>query len=70
MAAHFKLMQLHFGAFQIEDILKKAGKSHLYTRLSYPGAGHLIEPPYTPHSRMSVWRIKPEKSEISDKGYG
>ncbi|XP_051931503.1 peroxisomal succinyl-coenzyme A thioesterase-like isoform X1 [Hippocampus zosterae] len=45
----------------IEDILKTAGKSHLYTCLSYPGAGHLIEPPYTPHSRMSVWRIKPEK---------
>nr|XP_061814278.1 peroxisomal succinyl-coenzyme A thioesterase-like [Nerophis lumbriciformis] len=45
----------------IEDVLKAAGKSHLYTRLSYPGAGHLIEVPYTPHARLSVWRIKPEK---------
>uniref|UniRef100_A0A3Q3DKK0 Uncharacterized protein n=1 Tax=Hippocampus comes TaxID=109280 RepID=A0A3Q3DKK0_HIPCM len=41
--------------------LKTAGKSYLYTRLSYPGAGHLIEPPYAPHTRMSYWRVKPEK---------
>ncbi|XP_077459409.1 peroxisomal succinyl-coenzyme A thioesterase-like [Stigmatopora argus] len=45
----------------IEDVLKAAGKSHLYTCLSYPGAGHLIETPYTPHTRVSVWKIKPEK---------
>ncbi|XP_019736446.1 acyl-coenzyme A thioesterase 4-like [Hippocampus comes] len=45
----------------IEDGLKTAGKSYLYTRLSYPGAGHLIEPPYAPHTRMSYWRVKPEK---------
>ncbi|XP_077386602.1 bile acid-CoA:amino acid N-acyltransferase-like isoform X2 [Festucalex cinctus] len=45
----------------IADVLKRVGKSHLYTCLSYSGAGHLIEPPYTPHSRMSLWRSKPEK---------
>ncbi|XP_061688705.1 peroxisomal succinyl-coenzyme A thioesterase-like [Syngnathoides biaculeatus] len=45
----------------IEDLLKKAGKSHLYTCLSYPGAGHLIETPCTPHARMSMWKVKPEK---------
>uniref|UniRef100_A0A8C7XSY5 Acyl-coenzyme A thioesterase 4-like n=1 Tax=Oryzias sinensis TaxID=183150 RepID=A0A8C7XSY5_9TELE len=47
------------------ETLRAAGKSHLFTRLSYPGAGHLIEPPYSPMSRatfiffscsvMTVW---------------
>ncbi|KAF6735730.1 Acyl-coenzyme A thioesterase 2, mitochondrial [Oryzias melastigma] len=45
----------------IEKTLRAAGKSHLFTRLSYPGAGHLIEPPYSPMSRASFWVIKPEK---------
>ncbi|XP_062254868.1 bile acid-CoA:amino acid N-acyltransferase-like [Platichthys flesus] len=45
----------------IEETLKAADKSHLFTRLSYPGAGHLIEPPYSPNSRISLWRVKPEK---------
>lgn len=45
----------------IESTLKAAGKSHLFTRLSYPGAGHLIEPPYAPHSRSSLWSVKPKK---------
>uniref|UniRef100_A0A3Q3AW77 Uncharacterized protein n=1 Tax=Kryptolebias marmoratus TaxID=37003 RepID=A0A3Q3AW77_KRYMA len=38
-----------------------AGKSHLFTRLSYPGAGHLIEPPYAPNVRESMWTYKPKK---------
>lgn len=50
---------------QIEKTLRAAGKSHLFTRLSYPGAGHLIEPPYSPMSRASFWVIKPEKRESS-----
>ncbi|CAI5688170.1 unnamed protein product [Oreochromis niloticus] len=45
----------------IEEALRSAGKSHQFTRLSYPGAGHLIEPPYTPCARASLWRAKPEK---------
>lgn len=45
----------------IEKALKAVGKSHLFTRLSYPGAGHLIEPPYTPNSRTSFWSVKPIK---------
>ncbi|XP_029007502.1 peroxisomal succinyl-coenzyme A thioesterase-like [Betta splendens] len=45
----------------IEETLRAAGKPELFTRLSYPGAGHLIEPPYAPNSRMSMWRIKPQK---------
>ncbi|KAM3622344.1 uncharacterized protein V6R79_023449 [Siganus canaliculatus] len=45
----------------IEETLKAAGKSHLFTRLSYPGAGHFIEPPYAPNSRASLWKTKPNK---------
>ncbi|XP_049893163.1 bile acid-CoA:amino acid N-acyltransferase-like isoform X5 [Epinephelus moara] len=45
----------------IKETLKAAGKSQLFTRLSYPGAGHLIEPPYTPHSRASLWSVKQNK---------
>ncbi|XP_070708638.1 bile acid-CoA:amino acid N-acyltransferase-like [Pempheris klunzingeri] len=45
----------------IEETLSAAGKSQLFTRLSYPGAGHLIEPPYTPNARTSLWSIKPTK---------
>lgn len=48
-------------ADEIEKALKAAGKSHLFTRISYPGAGHLIEPPYAPNARMSLWRVKPDK---------
>ncbi|KAI3369459.1 hypothetical protein L3Q82_007677 [Scortum barcoo] len=46
---------------KIEETLRAAGKSHLFTRLSYPGAGHLIEPPYMPNSRVSLWSVKPQK---------
>ncbi|XP_041813252.1 bile acid-CoA:amino acid N-acyltransferase-like isoform X2 [Chelmon rostratus] len=45
----------------IEETLRAAGKSQLLTRLSYPGAGHLIEPPYTPNARASLWTVKPKK---------
>ncbi|KAM6948070.1 bile acid-CoA:amino acid N-acyltransferase-like isoform 1-T1 [Lycodopsis pacificus] len=45
----------------IEETLRDAGKSQLFTLLSYPGAGHLIEPPYTPNSRLSLWSFKPKK---------
>uniref|UniRef100_A0A1A7YGV4 Uncharacterized protein n=1 Tax=Iconisemion striatum TaxID=60296 RepID=A0A1A7YGV4_9TELE len=48
-------------ADMIEESLRSAGKSHLFTRLSYPGAGHLIEPPYSPNARASMWSIKPKK---------
>ncbi|KAM7422315.1 hypothetical protein PAMA_010402 [Pampus argenteus] len=45
----------------IEETLKAAGKSQLFTHLSYPGAGHLIEPPYSPNARTSLWSVKPKK---------
>ncbi|XP_029989732.1 peroxisomal succinyl-coenzyme A thioesterase-like isoform X2 [Sphaeramia orbicularis] len=48
----------------MEETLKASGKAHLFTRLSYPGAGHLIEPPYSPNARLSLWSIKPVKFTI------
>lgn len=38
---------------QIEMMMTKAGNGHLLTILAYPEAGHLIEPPYSPHFRSS-----------------
>ncbi|KAM9376639.1 peroxisomal succinyl-coenzyme A thioesterase-like [Pholidichthys leucotaenia] len=43
-AAHIKLM------------MERAGNDHLLTVLSYPDAGHLIEPPYLPHFRSSFYK--------------
>lgn len=48
-------------ANMLEERLKAAGKGHLLTRLSYPGAGHLIEPPYAPNTRISLFSVKPKK---------
>ena len=41
-------LNVEFNARQIYDRMKKVGKGHLCNILSYPGAGHVIEPPYTP----------------------
>lgn len=38
---------------QMTQMMRAAGNEHLLTILQYPDAGHLIEPPYTPHFRAS-----------------
>ncbi|XP_016516809.1 acyl-coenzyme A thioesterase 4-like isoform X3 [Poecilia formosa] len=40
----------------MKGMMERAGNSHLLTLLSYPNAGHLIEPPYMPHARVSLFR--------------
>ncbi|XP_034540880.1 bile acid-CoA:amino acid N-acyltransferase-like [Notolabrus celidotus] len=45
----------------VEVTLNAAGKSHLFTRLPYPGAGHLIEPPYAPNARRPLYKVEPNK---------
>ncbi|XP_073722985.1 acyl-coenzyme A thioesterase 1-like isoform X1 [Misgurnus anguillicaudatus] len=45
-------------AEDMEEIMKNAGNLHLLEVLTYPGAGHLIEPPYTPHFRASNFIIQ------------
>ncbi|KAF3706104.1 Acyl-coenzyme A thioesterase 4 [Channa argus] len=42
-------------AMDIKQMMERAGNGHLLTILSYPNTGHLIEPPYTPHTRTSVF---------------
>ncbi|XP_060933262.1 peroxisomal succinyl-coenzyme A thioesterase-like [Limanda limanda] len=40
-------------AMDIKEMMEGAGNSHLLTVLSYPNTGHIIEPPFTPHTRAS-----------------
>lgn len=49
----------------MKQMMEEVGKSHQLTILSYPGAGHLIEPPYTPHCQASNFII----ADTRTKGY-
>ncbi|TNN50970.1 Bile acid-CoA:amino acid N-acyltransferase [Liparis tanakae] len=40
-------------AEDMAHMMRAAGKEHLLTRIEYPDAGHLIEPPYSPHVRAT-----------------
>uniref|UniRef100_A0A667YQK4 Acyl-CoA thioesterase 19 n=1 Tax=Myripristis murdjan TaxID=586833 RepID=A0A667YQK4_9TELE len=42
-------------ADDMREMMEGAGNSHLLTVLSYPRAGHLIEPPYSPHCRAGTF---------------
>ncbi|KAF7694092.1 acyl-CoA thioesterase 18 [Silurus meridionalis] len=44
-------------AEDIERMTEVAGNRHLLKVLVYPGAGHLIEPPYTPHHRATNFMV-------------
>ncbi|XP_033490561.2 peroxisomal succinyl-coenzyme A thioesterase-like isoform X2 [Epinephelus lanceolatus] len=43
-------------AMDMREMMEQAGNGHLLTVLSYPKAGHLIEPPFTPFIRASPIR--------------
>ncbi|CAM9279698.1 unnamed protein product, partial [Lampetra planeri] len=43
-------------AQDMKQMMERAGNNHLLTILSYPNSGHLIEPPYMPHTRTSTFR--------------
>ncbi|KAM9468195.1 acyl-coenzyme A thioesterase 1-like [Clarias gariepinus] len=51
-------------AEDMERMSEKAGNQHLFKILIYPGAGHLIEPPYTPHHRASNFTVPGKKKVI------
>uniref|UniRef100_A0A3P9KER2 Acyl-CoA thioesterase 19 n=1 Tax=Oryzias latipes TaxID=8090 RepID=A0A3P9KER2_ORYLA len=40
----------------MKQMMERAGNDQLLTLLSYPETGHLIEPPYTPHTPSSMFR--------------
>lgn len=42
--------------YQMQEMMSGAGNAHLLTVLLYPNTGHLIEPPYSPHTRSSSFR--------------
>uniref|UniRef100_H2MXC6 Acyl-CoA thioesterase 19 n=1 Tax=Oryzias latipes TaxID=8090 RepID=H2MXC6_ORYLA len=46
----------HESATDMKQMMERAGNDQLLTLLSYPGTGHLIEPPYTPHTPSSMFR--------------
>ncbi|KAL3044460.1 hypothetical protein OYC64_012869 [Pagothenia borchgrevinki] len=43
-------------AIDMREMMERAGNSHLLTVLSYKNTGHLIEPPFTPFVRASIFR--------------
>uniref|UniRef100_A0A8C1M4L7 Acyl-CoA thioesterase 19 n=1 Tax=Cyprinus carpio TaxID=7962 RepID=A0A8C1M4L7_CYPCA len=50
-------------AADMKKMMEEAGNSHLLTVLSYPGTGHLIEPPYSPHVRFSDFKLLEAKTK-------
>ncbi|XP_064872558.1 acyl-coenzyme A thioesterase 1-like [Oncorhynchus nerka] len=51
-------------ADDMKQMMERAGNSHLLTTLSYPGAGHLIEPPYGPHCRSCTFVLQPGQQRV------
>ncbi|XP_056116418.1 acyl-coenzyme A thioesterase 5-like [Rhinichthys klamathensis goyatoka] len=51
-------------AADMEMMMEKAGNRHLLTVLTYPDAGHLIEPPYSPHFRATNFMLQQMKEKI------
>ncbi|XP_031714817.1 peroxisomal succinyl-coenzyme A thioesterase-like [Anarrhichthys ocellatus] len=49
-------------AEDMAKMMRAAGKEHLLTRIEYLDAGHLIEPPYSPHFRATKF-IKDDTKE-------
>ena len=47
----------------MKEMMERAGKSHLLTVLSYPNTGHLIEPPYSPHFRVSIFKTVQDRQK-------
>lgn len=45
-------------------MMEKAGNRHLLEILMYPGAGHLIEPPYSPHFRATKYKLQETNETI------
>ncbi|XP_035013170.1 peroxisomal succinyl-coenzyme A thioesterase [Hippoglossus stenolepis] len=52
-------------AMDIQEMMEGAGNSHLLTVLSYPNTGHLIEPPFTPHTRASNFKSVSSRHKLT-----
>ncbi|XP_066525498.1 peroxisomal succinyl-coenzyme A thioesterase-like [Hoplias malabaricus] len=51
-------------AEDMAQIMEKAENRHLLQVLTYPGAGHLIEVPYTPHHRASNFILQGSNKKV------
>ncbi|XP_045916042.1 peroxisomal succinyl-coenzyme A thioesterase-like [Micropterus dolomieu] len=51
-------------AEDIARMMQAAGKEHLLTRVQYPNTGHLIEPPYSPHFRATMFIMHDAKQKF------
>uniref|UniRef100_A0A3P9H9W5 Acyl-CoA thioesterase 16 n=1 Tax=Oryzias latipes TaxID=8090 RepID=A0A3P9H9W5_ORYLA len=51
-------------ASDIIKTMREAGKESLVTRLDYPDAGHLIEPPFSPHFRVANFMLHGTKKKV------
>ncbi|KAK5849040.1 hypothetical protein PBY51_008715 [Eleginops maclovinus] len=51
-------------AEDLTQMMRAAGNEHLLTRLEYPDAGHLIEPPYSPHFRATKFKKAGQKDTV------
>ncbi|XP_076120682.1 acyl-CoA thioesterase 19 [Alosa pseudoharengus] len=51
-------------AEDMKQMMERAGNSHLLTVASYPGTGHLIEPPYSPHVRSSNFMVAQSRTKV------
>uniref|UniRef100_A0A4W5RAK7 Acyl-CoA thioesterase 16 n=1 Tax=Hucho hucho TaxID=62062 RepID=A0A4W5RAK7_9TELE len=51
-------------AKDMAQMMRAAGNEHLLTVLQYPDAGHLIEPPYTPHFRASNFIVQKTRQKV------
>ncbi|XP_077598991.1 peroxisomal succinyl-coenzyme A thioesterase-like isoform X1 [Stigmatopora nigra] len=52
-------------AADMKEMMERAGNLHLLTILSYPNAGHLLEPPYSPHTRVSSFRSVGTREKVT-----
>ncbi|XP_070572706.1 bile acid-CoA:amino acid N-acyltransferase-like isoform X2 [Ptychodera flava] len=50
-------------ATKIKNHMKRAGKGHLCRVLRFPKAGHLLEPPFTPHHYSSPISVPKDKAQ-------
>ncbi|XP_029017026.1 bile acid-CoA:amino acid N-acyltransferase-like isoform X2 [Betta splendens] len=46
------------------QMLRSAGKEHLVTSVIYYDAGHLIEPPFSPHFRATAFKVRGNEQNV------
>ncbi|KAM9328191.1 peroxisomal succinyl-coenzyme A thioesterase-like isoform 2-T2 [Pholidichthys leucotaenia] len=50
---------------EVATVMSAEGKEHLLSKLEYPGTGHLIEPPFSPHFRATNFIMHSNKQKVT-----